>query len=130
MSKRFNGAAQIAELREQGYGVSVTHQRLYLSDPTAGDKINKIIHTGWRLVSLPKRKYGYLYADFEIPETTERPSLFGGRTVVTIFDSPEFELKLCEGVATCRPDERFNREHGLTVAAGRAAKLIRSTAAV
>lgn len=51
-----------------------------------------------------------------------RLSMFGGRTTVVIVDEETGSL-LGHGVAVCRPDERFNRRLGRTIAWGRAQKV-------
>ncbi len=51
-------------------------------------------------------------------ESDGEVSLFGGETDVVIYNQED--RVLATGRAACRPDERFDRKLGLTIAIGRA----------
>jgi hypothetical protein len=106
------GSKILAELRERGFTVEVAHIRAQVSEKELA-----------RLRPIALRHYG----SEDIPPQWGGPSLYGGETNVLIFNNKERERLLASGTATCRPDERFDRKLGLSIAAGRALKELNDT---
>ena len=96
-----SGATQLAELKEAGYKVAVSHLRRYEATPA--------VETA---------------EGIRLPNWEHRIVPTGGVTRVEITWPDDPEKLLATGVAYCCDRDNYNRKLGLTIAVGRARKAL------
>lgn len=98
----------VESLRRDGYKVRVNHKRDYFKEeinPYTGD------------ISIVYRRMSDIEAKNSAPDA--QLDSFGGETVVEITTPDNRNLR---GVASCNPNDQFNRKLALRIALGRALK--------